>query len=225
MLSNLAKFLFMRQKGKKEHRQTPTETSDASLNSFENFAQWMEPEELRERVKSLWSAVAIIAALVATISFSNFASVGTSIKSDIGGDLFLILNFMSGWSCFTSAFVITACWTALEETPLDKTREFFVKFGWLVNVPNMLLTVGGTTMALSYLILAYNYNTVVLIVCVLIFVAGACTIRITKIKLHSALKEFNSSMRVENAGKVCPVDEESVESGLPRAGAERKGEV
>ena len=112
--------------------------------------------ELRDRAKSLWSSVAIIAALVATISCANLSGSFTNNFDDeklYRGYVFL--NWMCTCFSLVSAVLITIAWANLETVPLGKTKVFFGYFYWMAALPGVLFTIGAASLILAYLIQFY----------------------------------------------------------------------
>ena len=115
----------------------------------------VEEHELRDRVKSLWSAVGIISALVATIAFGNLISSNLESFSDIEAQVFGIFNFCSGLFCIASTVIISICWAALESTPSEKTREYFKRYYQLIGIPAFFFIAGSALLLIAFLILVY----------------------------------------------------------------------
>ena len=164
------------------------------LSAFAHFSRWMSPSELRERVKSLWSAVAIISALVATISCGGLIALSPTViafPNSTAQILYTILIFSSAWTCLVSAMLITAAWTALEETPEEFTRDFFEQFSWMIQVPNALLTFGSIFLALAFVILVFETSSPVTFgVCVVVFACLTIFIRYCKQLLKAGTEKF-----------------------------------
>lgn len=114
-------------------------------------------QELRDRAKSLWSSVAIISALVATISCANLSGSFTNNFDD--EDFYRVYVFLN-WlcTCFSllSAVIICVAWANLETVPLENTKVFFSYFYWMAGLPGVLFTIGAGSLMLAYLVQFYK---------------------------------------------------------------------
>jgi len=112
--------------------------------------------ELRDRAKSLWGSVAIVAALVGTIACSNItASFTNQFDEDYLFNLYVVLNFFCFAMTMLSALSITVAWANLETVPVEKTGQFFSQFFWMTALPGVLLSLGGSSLLAAYIVQFY----------------------------------------------------------------------
>ena len=133
---------------------------------FFHFVQaGMKPKALRERAKSLWSAVAIISALIATIALANLSSAQPlqETMTNTSYQAYGLLNFLSGLMNIFAATVITVAWAGLESTPMEMTSDYFKEFYYVAALPGTLFVIGGVFLLLAYLTLVQSiFSSVVL---------------------------------------------------------------
>lgn len=182
------------------------ESTIASMSPFEKFGIWMAPETLRERVKSQWSATAVVTALLATINFSVLLSLPTLLQVFTTpkwiGIFFTVLTFFSGWGCIFSTIIIATSWSALEATPIESTREFFEEFGWIVNIPNLLLTLASIFIGFAFILFIGYVIPEAGIVCAVFFFFIGVFIRYFKGKLQNFVDYHSSHVTVEMIAKL-----------------------
>ncbi|XRB06191.1 hypothetical protein NFJ02_26g61430 [Pycnococcus provasolii] len=102
------------------------------------FCDFMEPLELRDRVKSLWSTVGVVMALVGTVSFSALLSPANDLRGERDGWLrwcFAVSMSLSSLTATVGVVFITIGWAALESTATEATATFFRRYWWLIGVP------------------------------------------------------------------------------------------
>ena len=126
---------------------------------FHHFVEaGMKPRALRDRAKSLWQAVAIISALIATIALANLSGSQhlQAVMTDTAYQAYGLLNFLSGLMNIFAATVITVAWAGLESTPMDRTNDYFTEFYYVAALPGTLFVVGGVFLLLAYLTLIHE---------------------------------------------------------------------
>jgi len=154
------------------------------------FTYWMEPKELRERVKSIWSVVAIIAALTATIAFSNLNSL-TDDWPYVSVQFHGVFNFLSGLMCTVAAIIITVCWAALESTPMENTKDFFTKFSWVLPLPAMFYIIGCFSLIIGYgNIMLCTYDIIVFWCCTILSAAFGCCLLGLQALMHTTAVSY-----------------------------------
>jgi hypothetical protein len=162
---------------------------------FYHFAEGnMKPKAIRERAKSLWGAVAIISALIATISLANLSScLGLQppvFRSDASFQMYALLNFFSGAFNIFSAVIITVAWAGLEMTPTKYTRDYFMKFYYVAALPGTFFVTGGVFLLLAYLL--YIYETLNSVVFYMSTSLG-CFVVLSSLVLQGVMHKFNMS--------------------------------
>ena len=152
----------------------------AQRSPFHHFVEaGMKPKALRDRAKSLWQAVAIISALIATIALANLSGSQPlqAVMTDTAFQAYGLLNFLSGLMNIFAATVITVAWAGLESTPMDRTNEYFSEFYYVAALPGTLFVIGGVFLLLAYLTLIHEIFTTVVFyssAAIGIFVVSAC---------------------------------------------------
>jgi len=118
----------------------------------------ISPDEISQRAKSLWSAVAIISALVLTISCSNLTT-AMNATDGLGTDSIYTAYVLLNWLCCVfnvlSCCIITVAWANLETVPIQHVRQFFTIFYWMAAAPGVLFSLGGACLIGAYVVQFY----------------------------------------------------------------------